>query len=326
MDSSTLPHPATEQRPGLPNDSGDGSGRPRALAPLGQRSVLLALVATAVASGTLAAGVTAGLSAGAEPVRPSAAAASPASPEPESTPGAAGTVPTASPGAAGGQLATDPTPAPGDRPTSSGDAADTPDPGSGRIGPWQQMGHVASPERAVRQVAAEPRGVVLIGDSLATRIRPALSKALGKRPLVWDHWNGRPTHGSVDVVAALDQAGRLPQTLLMLSGSNDVFDPLRFATQVDRTMEIAGPKRTVIWAVPTVRRAKFADADVHNSAIIGAALRRAAATYPNLTLLDWDGHLEKLPEAQARALMPDGVHPSPAGCVELARLIAAELR
>lgn len=112
----------------------------------------------------------------------------------------------------------------------------------------------------------------------------------------------------------------------MLSGSNDVFDPLRFATQVDRTMEIAGPKRTVIWVVPTVRRAKFADADVHNSAIIGAALRRAAATYLNLTLLDWDGHLEKLPEAQARALMPDGVHPSPAGCVELARLIAAELR
>lgn len=321
MDSSTLPAPATDPRPDLTDDGADAEYSPDR-----RRSVVLALVATAVVSGTLAAGVTAGIASGAQaggpataPSPPGSAVARPADPTDAST--------ASSVSRSGGQLAMPPTagsPTVGS-PTAN-PAPNEPDPSSGRIGPWQRMGHLASTDREIARVAADPRGVLLIGDSLATRTRPALAKALGKRPFAWNHWNGRPTHGTVDVVAPLEQSGRLPGIVMVLSGSNDVFDPLRFETQVDRLMGIVGPTRHVIWSVPTVRRAKTGSADAHNSAIIGAALRRAAATHPNLTLVDWAGYLDTQSPARVRALMPDGVHPSPTGSVALARQLVAALR
>ena len=167
--------------------------------------------------------------------------------------------------------------------------------------------------------------MLLIGDSSLTRTRPGLVAALSGRPVTWDHWNGRPTHGSVDVAAAIDGAGRLPRTLVVLSGSNDVFFPDAFAAQVERLLSVAGPSRRVVWVAPYVRRPKFADADAHNSAAIDAQLAAAAARHPNLHVVDWAGHVRALSAADAAALMPDGAHPSPAGCAQLTRMIVAAL-
>ncbi|MDO5711191.1 MAG: hypothetical protein Q4P32_05560 [Micrococcales bacterium] len=323
MDSHAVTEPALDRSSGARAE--DIASHPVAPAAHSRRRACLALVVTALASATLGAAVTAGVSAReGSLVAPATAPSAPA--VPASAAGAtsdrSSSAQTSAAGPGGG-LATGPGGA--SAVLDQRGASAVPDPGSGLIGPWQQMGHSRSAQQADRQAATDPRGVFLVGDSLATRVRPALTKALGKRPVAWDHWNGRPTHANVDVFEALEQAHHLPQTLLVLSGSNDVFDPLRFATQVDRLLEIAGTKRQIVWAVPSVRRAKFADADTHNSRIIEAALRRAASTNPNLRLVDWAGHVAALPPARAAQFMPDGVHPSPAGSVELSKLIVADL-
>ncbi|GAB95099.1 hypothetical protein BJY21_004192 [Kineosphaera limosa] len=196
---------------------------------------------------------------------------------------------------------------------------------SGRIGHWQRMGHEHSPEQAEQRAGTSARGVSLLGDSSLTRARPDLVKALDGRPVAYDHWNGRPTHGTVDVVAALDGAKRLPNTLVLLSGSNDVFFPAGLAPQIERLMTIAGPDRTVVWVTPYVKRPRHADADEHNTRRLRDDLLAAAAKHPNLHVVDWAEHVLALPAAGQKRLMPDGAHPSPQGCRELAALISAKL-
>lgn len=194
---------------------------------------------------------------------------------------------------------------------------------SGRIGRWQEMGHGASSIAVERRVASTPSGVLLLGDSSLTRARPELLKALAGRPVSWNQWNGRPTAAAVDVAAAIDGVGRLPSTIVLLSGSNDVFFPEGFAYQVERLMAIAGPQRRVVWVAPYVVRPRYAPADEHNSRGLRADLLAASQHQRNLHVVDWSGHVLALDDAARRARMPDGAHPSALGCEELARLIAA---
>lgn len=196
---------------------------------------------------------------------------------------------------------------------------------SGRIGRWQEMGHERSTPAAERAAAAAPAGALLVGDSSLTRTRPQLVAALAPRPLTWDHWNGRPTHGSVDVVAAIDGARRLPATIVLMSGSNDIFSPGEFPAQIDKLLSIAGPTRRVVWVAPYVARPRHSVADVHNTRAIRADLLRAARRHANLRVVDWADHVLALPAVEQRRLMPDGAHPSPAGCAALTRLIVAAM-
>ena len=112
-------------------------------------------------------------------------------------------------------------------------------------------------------------------------------------------------------------------SIVLLSGSNDVFFPEGFAHQVERLMAIAGPQRRVVWVAPYVVRPRYAPADEHNSRGLRADLLAAAQHHRNLHVVDWSGHVLALDDAARRARMPDGAHPSALGCEELSRLIAA---
>ncbi|MDO5696371.1 MAG: GDSL-type esterase/lipase family protein [Dermatophilus congolensis] len=198
---------------------------------------------------------------------------------------------------------------------------------SGPIGPWQHYGHASSSKRVFAAVAADPNGVLLIGDSVAARIRADLATALReqKRPMSWDHWNGRPTHGAADMLVALDAAGHQPQTLVVVSGENDVFEPYLFATQVERMMRTAGPNRHVYWVVPVVARPARTEPDMANSERLADTLTAAARSHPNLHLVDWRDFMATHDEAGRAMLMPDGVHPSPEGSLEMVRLVMQSL-
>lgn len=198
---------------------------------------------------------------------------------------------------------------------------------SGPIGPWQHYGHASSEKESFERVAADPGGVLLIGDSVAARIRGDLNQALReqRRPMSWDHWNGRPTHGAADMLVALDAAGHQPATLVVVSGENDIFEPYLFATQVERVMRTAGPARQVHWIVPMVSRRASSEPDLANSARLAEMLVASAARHPNLHLVQWRDHLARADEETRRRLMPDGVHPSPEGSAEMARLIMGSL-
>lgn len=198
---------------------------------------------------------------------------------------------------------------------------------SGPIGPWQRYGHASSEREGFEAAAADPSGVLLIGDSVAARIRDDLARALHeqRRPLSWDHWNGRPTHGAADTLVALDAAGHQPRTLVVVSGENDIFEPYLFATQVERFMRTAGPQRQVHWLVPLVSRPDYTEADIANSARLAEVLVDASMRHPNLHLIEWRDHLTQLDDATRTKLMPDGVHPSPVGSEEMVRLTMGSL-
>lgn len=341
MESPAVTIPPAEPTPAEPTFAEPTFTEPTRLAPTPVAPPRPAAPRVAIAAGALALVLgAAGMAtlAGTDAARPAGADTS-ASPAPQAIPGGAAPAPAQPDQASGAAARSDAarsdaeghslaaangTEAATSASSGSSGAAGRRD-DSGRIGRWQQMGHEHSGLPAERRAAASPFGVLLLGDSSLTRTRPGLVAALAGRPATWDHWNGRPTHGSVDVAAAIDGAGRLPRTLVVLSGSNDIFFPDGFAAQVERLMSIAGPTRRVVWVAPYVRRPKFAEADRRNSAAIDSQLDAAAARHPNLHVVDWAGHVRALPPAEAAALMPDGAHPSPAGCAQLTRMIVATL-
>ena len=141
----------------------------------------------------------------------------------------------------------------------------------------------------------------------------------------WDHWNGRPTHGAADMLVAIDAAGHLPRSLVVVSGENDIFEPELFAVQIERIMRTAGPDRHVYWMTPVVSRPSSSEADEANSARLVERLAEASGRHPNLHLVPWADHVLGSDPGTRAALMPDGVHPSPEGTEQLATMILATM-
>jgi hypothetical protein len=159
------------------------------------------------------------------------------------------------------------------------------------------------------------RNVLEYGDSLA--IGTALDL-----PAYLPGWSLREStsisrHASDGPPAIRAWGGSLPRVIAVSLGTND--DPSavsRFSGYVRQIVRSAGPGRCVIWA--TVVRPPYngVSYDGYN-----AVLRRAARTYSNFRLLDWQAHARANPSWFG----PDGVHPSASGyrarAAALARLI-----
>lgn len=127
----------------------------------------------------------------------------------------------------------------------------------------------------------------MFGDSIAVLTRRTFAARLraAGRPLSWDTWSGRPTTALTRAVVTAVSGGACPPTLLVVSGSNDIFDPRPFAAQVDAIVRAAGPQRRVAWVTPYVSRPQAPLADLRNTALIVLALERAAARHDNLVLV-----------------------------------------
>ncbi|MFF0265751.1 hypothetical protein [Kribbella sp. NPDC004536] len=191
--------------------------------------------------------------------------------------------------------------------------------GSGDLGPWEGLSRAISTEDQIERVVAT-NGVYMFGDSISVQDGKALALRLLSRTgaqLAVNNWSGRPTEPAVDVLEHWASVYGLPRRILMATGSNDVFDPPRFATQVGRTMQLAGPERMVCWVNVQVCRRKQTMAvqlaDQRNSAWINLQLSDAQKQHPNLRIIHWAEFLAVKPARLAMYLV-DGVHTSvPAG-------------
>ena len=185
--------------------------------------------------------------------------------------------------------------------------------GSGTLGSWQGDNHVISDSAAVRETVKN-NGVVLFGDSIAVQDGKSLATRLLSRSgasLAVHNWSGRPTAPAVDALQSWASRYGLPRRILMATGTNDIFNPPAFAAQVDRTMNIVGSHRTVVWVNTQIARtAKSASvqlADQRNSAWVNSQLSDAQKKYPNLRIVRWAEYLAAKP-ARLTMYLREGVH------------------
>jgi hypothetical protein len=186
--------------------------------------------------------------------------------------------------------------------------------GSGVLGAWERQARAISNEAQIRRTR-ENDGVFMFGDSIGVQDGPALARQLAQLGIMTavHNWAGRPVTPAVDALDTWAQDYGLPHRILMSVGSNDIFTPPAVAAQVDRTMQIAGPERTVYWVNVQAARTAFIPeikvADQRNSAWINLQLAEAARRYDNLRIIHWAEHLASSPNRLARYLR-DGLHPS----------------
>lgn len=194
---------------------------------------------------------------------------------------------------------------------------------SGGIGPWRESAHEMSPPEQTAAVAAHPDGLHLVGDSVGTRLLPALRTRLSDRPVSWDVWNGRPTAPAATALADAAAQGGLPRDILVVLGSNDIFDPHRFAGDAAALVDGVGSGHRLFWVTPYVSRAGSPSADLRNVAVIGLALERLAAVRDDLVLVPWFELIARTASTALHDDLEDGIHPTAAGAEALADLAAA---
>jgi hypothetical protein len=190
--------------------------------------------------------------------------------------------------------------------------------GSGELGDWTVLSRAIASAATITYVR-DHDGVYMFGDSIAVQDGKALATTLATSgvTLAVHNWSGRPTLPAVDALESWAIKYGLPNRILMATGTNDIFNPPVFAAQVDRTMKIVGPNRTVIWVNTQISRttksAAVQVADQRNSAWINSQLHDADKKYPNLRLVRWAEYLAAQP-SRLTQLLKEGVHTTvPAG-------------
>jgi hypothetical protein len=187
--------------------------------------------------------------------------------------------------------------------------------GSGLLASWTNTTRAISTPTQIQRTRAT-NGVFMFGDSISVQDGKALAIRMLDRDgsqMAVHNWTGRPTSGAVDALQQWASTYGLPHRILMASGSNDIFDPPKFAAQVDRAMHIAGQSRTVFWVnIQAVRSAMTASvqlADQRNTSWLNMQLYDAQEKYPNLRIIRWAEWLWIKPYRLVNYLR-DGVHPS----------------
>jgi lysophospholipase L1-like esterase len=164
--------------------------------------------------------------------------------------------------------------------------------------------------------AAVTRSVYVDGDSLAEGTAPYLSALL-------PHWSLRQSysisrHVTEGVALLRSRKPRLEHVVVVSLGTND--DPRRvsdFRTGLSQILAIAGPARCVVWTNIVRPPAVGTSYDGYNR-----ALSAAAATHPNLVVVDWQA-LVRMHPGWLRA---DGVHATAAGYRARAAAIVAAVK
>ncbi|WP_329003794.1 hypothetical protein OHA18_10640 [Kribbella sp. NBC_00709] len=187
--------------------------------------------------------------------------------------------------------------------------------GSGVLGSWANGTRAISTTTQIHRVL-ETDGVYMFGDSISVQDGKSLATRLLGRDgsqMAVNNWSSRPTSGAVDALQQWAAAYGLPRRILMASGSNDIFDPPKFAAQLDRAMSIAGRNRTVYWVnIQAVRKSVGATmqlADQRNSSWLNMQMYDVQEKYPNLRIIRWAEWLWVKPYRLLNYLR-DGVHPT----------------
>ncbi|WP_238173407.1 hypothetical protein [Kribbella speibonae] len=187
--------------------------------------------------------------------------------------------------------------------------------GSGVLGSWAGAQRAISTPTQIQHTKAA-NGVFMFGDSISVQDGKALAIRLQNRdgsPLAVHNWSSRPTSGAVDALQQWASTYGLPRRILMASGSNDIFDPPKFAAQVARAISIVGPNRTLYWVnIQVVRKSVTSTvqlADQRNSSWLNMQLYDQQEKYANLRIIRWAEWLWVKPYRLTNYLR-DGVHPT----------------
>ncbi|WP_203590107.1 hypothetical protein [Streptomyces sp. SID13031] len=185
--------------------------------------------------------------------------------------------------------------------------------GSGQLGDWTILSRAVASTATIAYVR-DNDGVYMFGDSIAVQDGKPLATRLKERTgstLAVHNWSSRPTAPAVDALENWALKYGMPRRILMATGTNDIFNPPVFAAQVDRTMRIVGPNRTVVWVnVQIARTGKSASiqlADQRNSGWVNSQLSDAQKKYPNLRIVRWAEYLAAKPSLLTQCLR-EGVH------------------
>jgi hypothetical protein len=187
--------------------------------------------------------------------------------------------------------------------------------GSGVLGSWAGAQRAISTPAQI-QHTKDVNGVFMFGDSISVQDGKSLAIRLQGRdgsPLAVHNWSSRPTSGAVDALQQWASTYGLPRRILMASGSNDIFDPPKFAAQVARAISIVGQNRTLYWVnIQVVRKSVTSTvqlADQRNSSWLNMQLYDQQEKYPNLKIIRWAEWLWVKPYRLLNYLR-DGVHPT----------------
>ncbi|HVQ87934.1 MAG TPA: hypothetical protein VMT88_07115 [Actinomycetes bacterium] len=162
-------------------------------------------------------------------------------------------------------------------------------------------------ESGATSLPADPsiEPVLVLGDSLALGLEDYLPGLMLDRPLTMSAEVGRRSETSRALLASATTPQ--PPVWIVSLGTNDAAS--EFGSAVGSIMDLAGPRRCVVWF--DVYRPS--DEDVINTALTSAATR-----YPNLHVLPWHALAAEHPEWFGW----DGIHPSETGYIARANLAA----
>jgi lysophospholipase L1-like esterase len=160
------------------------------------------------------------------------------------------------------------------------------------------------------------RRLLVDGDSLAEGTKPYLPQELRRWQLIQSTAVSRHAYEGPDVLRAYGRS--LPRVIHVSLGTND--DPNQtgaFRSAVREVMNVAGPRRCVVWT--NIRRPPVAGASYrgYNQVLADESHRRE-----NLRVVNWVRMVRKHPQW----LASDGVHVSAEGYQARAEAIARSVR
>lgn len=165
--------------------------------------------------------------------------------------------------------------------------------------------------------------VMIVGDSISVRSYKQLQTELGTQRLAVNARSGRNTTLSVDSLFKQLQAGmKLPPVLVMAVGANDIFRPGVEGVQVRRLLAGVPATTRVLWVNVSVLRPGYLFADRVNSGKVNQLI--AANCVGSCTVVSWAGFLAG--KTRSTYIDSKGVHPTAAGSVAWAKLIAEAVR
>lgn len=156
--------------------------------------------------------------------------------------------------------------------------------------------------------SAQPRRVVVVGDSIILGAQTAIAETFGQIgwELIFDADVSRSTAAGAAAVGA--HAAELTDTLVVSLGANDSGNTDLFRRRVDDVLAAAGGTRRILWLTIPEVRPYYGPAN--------QVLRDAAATHPNMRVVEW--HVAATNPGMTAA---DGLHLTPGGARAMAFLL-----
>jgi lysophospholipase L1-like esterase len=155
--------------------------------------------------------------------------------------------------------------------------------------------------------------VLVVGDSLAVGMKPYLGTLLPSSDITWDSKSGRTTPTGLEHLRA--RLRRVTPDVVVISlGTNDGWNPLRFADRINRALAAIPKTACVVWSSidRPPRKGPFK--------ALNKVLWAASRNDRRLKIIDWHAVV-----STGQVRLPDGLHPDAAGYEFRSRMFAGAI-